>query len=102
MMTTNGKAHERSDIEALLPWQAAGTLSGRDAQRVEAALASDADLARQFEAVREELAETIHLNETLGAPSARAMQRVLAGIEAEGTRRKPRFSFDFAAFIAEK
>src|SRR5262249_56790701 len=100
MMTINET--ERRDIEALLPWHAAGTLSRRDAQRVEAAIEQDHDLARQFELVREELGETIHLNETLGAPSARAMERLLAGIEAEGASARKRRSFDFAAFIAER
>jgi hypothetical protein len=100
MMTTT--ENERRDIEALLPWHAAGTLSRRDAQRVEAALARDQDLARQFALVREELGETIHLNETLGAPSARAMERLLAGIEAEGNTARKRRSFDIAAFIAER
>jgi hypothetical protein len=100
MMTINET--ERRDIEALLPWHAAGTLSRRDAQRVEAALQDDRDLARQFELVREELGETIHLIETLGAPSARAMERLLAGIEAEGTKARKRRSFDFAAFLAER
>jgi hypothetical protein len=99
MMTTNET--ERREIEALLPWHAAGTLNRRDAQRVEAALEQDRDLARQFELVREELSETIHLNETLGAPSARAMEKLLAGIEAEPKRRQRR-SFDLAAFIAER
>jgi hypothetical protein len=51
--------------------------------------------------VREELNETIHLNETLGAPSARAMEKLFAGIEAEPQRRRPR-SFDLAAFIGER
>src|ERR1700693_844609 len=99
MMTSN--ENERRDIEALLPWHAAGTLSRRDAQRVEAALEHNQDLARQFALVREELGETIHLNETLGAPSARAMERLLAGIEAEGTKGRKR-SFDIAAFVAER
>src|ERR1700738_2860069 len=98
MMTKNET--ERRDIEALLPWHATGTLSRRDAQRVETALQQDRDLARQFELVREELGETIHLNETLGAPSARAMERLVAGIEAEGATRKRR-SLALAAFIAE-
>src|SRR5712691_4168353 len=92
---------DRRDIEALLPWHAAGTLSRRDAQRVDAAIEGDEDLARQFALVREELAETIHLNETLGAPSARAMERLLAGIEAEGARPR-RARFDLAAFISER
>ena len=100
MMTKNET--ERRDIEALLPWHAAGTLTRRDAQRVEAALNEDRDLARQFELVREELGETIHLNETLGAPSARAMERLLAGIEAEGAKGRRRQSFNLAAFIGER
>src|SRR5215471_1777783 len=100
MMTTNET--ERREIEALLPWHAAGTLNRRDAQRVEAAIEEDRDLARQFELVREELGETIHLNETLGAPSARAMERLLAGIEAEGSKGRKRASFNLAAFIGER
>src|ERR1700732_5008423 len=100
-MTTKNET-ERRDIEALLPWHAAGTLSRRDAQRVEAALNEDRDLARQFELVREEHGETIHLNETLGAPSARAMERLLAGIEAEGAKGRKRQSFNLAAFIGER
>ena len=77
---------ERSEIEELLPWHAAGTLGRRDAQRVEAALAADAELARRYDMVREELAQTIHLNETLGAPSARALAALEARIDAEPQR----------------
>ena len=83
MMSLNREAPERQDIEALLPWHAAGTLSRRDTDRVEQALASDRELARRYELVREELNETIHLNETLGAPSARAMEKLFAAIDAE-------------------
>jgi len=68
---------ERHEIEALLPWHAAGTLSRRDADRVEQAL------ARRYDLVRQELAETIHLNETLGVPSACAMEKLFAAIDAE-------------------
>ncbi len=77
---------EPSEIELLLPWHAAGTLNPRDARRVEEALARDTDLARQYAVIREEYAETIGLNETLGAPSARAMQKLFAAIEAEPAR----------------
>jgi hypothetical protein len=83
MMSLNKEAPERQDIEALLPWHAAGTLSRRDSDRVEQALAGDRELARRYELVREELTETIHLNETLGAPSARAMEKLFAAIDAE-------------------
>jgi hypothetical protein len=74
---------EPSEIEVLLPWHAAGTLNARDARRVEEALAVDPELARQYAVIREEYAETIGLNESLGAPSARAMQKLFAAIDAE-------------------
>jgi anti-sigma factor RsiW len=91
---------ESSDIEDLLPWHAAGTLSHRDTQRVEAALANDPELARRYELVREELVQTIHLNETLGAPSARAMAALFARIDAEPARR-PTMSISLGARIGE-
>ena len=98
----NGKqeAPERQDIEQLLPWHAAGTLSRRDAQRVEDALARDPELARRYALVRDEVAETIHLNETLGAPSARAAEKLFAAIDAEPARR-PAVSFNLGNRIAE-
>ncbi len=91
-MNTNIKGDERrdggtngaiGDIEALLPWFAAGTLSRKDAARVEEALARDADLSHRFELVREELGEAIRLNESLGAPSTRAMKTLFEKIDAE-------------------
>lgn len=101
-MNAINKEPERHEIEALLPWHAAGTLSRRDADRVEQALAGDRELARQYDLVREELAETIHLNETLGAPSARAMEKLFAAIDAEEAR-APRHhrSFDLGSRISE-
>src|SRR5437899_5558329 len=99
MTTTDNQALEREDIEALLPWHAAGTLSRRDAQRVEVALSCDDELARQYELVREELAATIHLNETLGAPSARVVERLFAQIDAEATSSRKR-PFNLATWIA--
>jgi hypothetical protein len=91
---------ERQEIEELLPWHAAGTLSRRDAQRVEEALARDPELARCYALVREEFGETIHLNETLGAPSARALEKLSAKIDAEPARR-PAMSFNLGGRISE-
>jgi putative zinc finger protein len=82
------EAPECQEIEELLPWHAAGTLSRRDAQRVEDALANDPELARRYALVREEFGETIHLNETLGAPSAHALEKLFAKIDAEPERRQ--------------
>jgi hypothetical protein len=100
MNTMNQEAPERQEIEALLPWHAAGTLSRGDAERVERALSCDRELARRFDLVREELHETIHLNELLGHPSSRAADRLFAAIEAEGVRTPYRRSFDFAGRVA--
>jgi hypothetical protein len=97
------KTQEREELEALLPWHAAGTLGRKDAQRVDQALKSDIELQRRFALVREEFGETIHLNETLGAPSARAMNKLMAGIEKESGPAKqvtPRFSF--GTWLSEK
>jgi hypothetical protein len=71
------------DIEMLLPWYAAGTLGRRAAAQVGAALTHDAELARHYELVREELAETIHVNESLGAPTGRAGDRLAAALAVE-------------------
>ena len=98
MMATSKKVLERepSEIEMLLPFHAAGTLNSRDARRVDEALARDPELARQYAVIREEYAETIHLNESLGAPSARAMQKLFAAIDAEPAR-QPSASLNFSA-----
>jgi hypothetical protein len=90
---------EPSEIEMLLPWHAAGTLNARDARRVDEALARDPELARQYAVIRQEYAETIDLNESLGAPSARAMQKLFAAIDAEPAR-KPAMSQKISAGIS--
>ena len=88
------------DIELLLPWHAAGTLSRRDAARVEQALANDNVLAARYELVREELGEAIRLNENLGAPSARAMEALFQKIDAE-PKREMKSNFSLGAWLTE-
>jgi hypothetical protein len=103
MMATSKKMlddQEPGEIEMLLPWHAAGTLSARDARRVEEALTNDPQLAKQYAVIKEEYAETIHLNESLGAPSARAMRKLFTAIDAEPAR-KPSASFAFFTGISE-
>src|ERR1700761_6866148 len=75
-----------SEVELLLPWHATGRLNARDARRVDEALARDPALARQYAVIREEYAETISLNESMGAPSSRAIQKLFAAIDAEPAR----------------
>jgi hypothetical protein len=96
---------EPTEIETLLPWYAAGTLRRRDRQRVEDALRYDPALAHHAELVREELAETICVNESLGVPSARCMDRLMAAIDAETTAARKRspvraVAGQFATFMA--
>ena len=82
MNKTNQKM-SADDLEALLPWYAAGTLHSREADEVEAALAVDGELSRRFDLVREEMTETILLNESLGVPSARVMENLFKAIDKE-------------------
>ncbi|MGJ5019052.1 hypothetical protein [Bradyrhizobium oligotrophicum] len=91
---------EPGEIELLLPWYAAGTLNARDMRRVEEALASDADLAWQYAEIQKEYAETIALNESLGAPSMRAMQKLFAAIEADPVQ-KPAAPRGFSARLMD-
>ncbi len=97
MNTTN---EDRREIEDLLPWYAAGTLDRDAARRIDAALASDPELARRLALVREELAQSVELNEALGAPSPHALETLLAKIDAEPARR-PAASADLFAWIGE-
>jgi anti-sigma-K factor RskA len=101
MMAQSKDAADRapSEIEELLPFHAAGTLNMHDARRVEEAMARDPDLARQYAEIQEEFAETIALNESLGAPSARAMQKLFEAIDAEPAR-SPAASFNPLSRVA--
>jgi anti-sigma factor RsiW len=99
MAITKTLQQEPDEIEMLLPWYAVGTLNARDTRRVDEAVARDAELAKQYAVVRQEYAETIDLNESLGAPSARAMQALFAAIDNEPAR-KPSMSRKFGARIS--
>jgi hypothetical protein len=99
-MTTGNQSVPGRDIEDLLPWYAAGTLNRHDAERVASAIASDAELARRLELVREELAATVDLNEGLAAPSARAAQKLFAAINAEAPPAGDGRTFDVAGRVS--
>jgi hypothetical protein len=95
----------KDEIEKLLPWHAVDGLSRAEARQVQEALANDPELARRFEMVRDEYGENVLLNESLGAPSGQAAQKLFAKINAEPVRNKPlslqlgtRFSDFLASF----
>jgi hypothetical protein len=89
-----------AELELLLPWHAAGLLSEDDATRITGALAASPDLASRFARVQHERAETIGLNENLGAPSTRVMTTLMAAIDAESALK--RGARRFAGFAARR
>ena len=80
-MVKRSKIRISKNLEVLLPWHATGTLSRRQADQVESALEQDREMGRRFTTVCEEMAETISLNEALGAPSARLMNNLFDAID---------------------
>jgi anti-sigma-K factor RskA len=99
-MNATEDSPEPTEIEALLPWHAAGTLDPSEKRMVEDAIARDPELARRYAAVREEFNADWQINEGLGAPSPRAMDQLFAKIDAEPKRRgaaSSSSSFDIAA-----
>jgi hypothetical protein len=89
------------DIEALLPWYAAGTLDAREADQVEAAIATDAELARRLNLVREEMTEAVVLNEALGVPSARVMEKLFKAIDRERRVARDPARSGFGSWLAD-
>jgi anti-sigma-K factor RskA len=94
-----GNSGDPTEIELLLPWHAAGVLSEREAQEMEAALSNDPELARRYEWVREELTQETSISEAFGEPSRLDVAALFARIEALPARRAA--SPDFAARIVE-
>ena len=86
------------EIEALLPWYAAGALSVEERTRVEAALAARPELRTSLATLEEDRDETVALNEALGAPSGDVWARI-----AQGATLKPRsLGQRFAALLGPR
>jgi anti-sigma factor RsiW len=92
--------NERSVVDDLLPWYASGRLSPADTARVDAALEADPALARRLDLVRDEMGETIRVNEQLGAPSPHVIEKLFAKIDAE-PHRAPASPGGIAARLSE-
>jgi anti-sigma factor RsiW len=102
---TAAKQSEPSEVELLLPWYAAGTLSADEAAQVEAALASDPELASRYEWVRAEFTLETDINAAAPPPSEHDVETLFAKIDAAPARRPRRqaqsssFSERIAAFL---
>jgi hypothetical protein len=70
-----------NDVEALLPWYAAGTASDAQRSLVERALAADAALRDQLELIAEEMHAARIANEQAGHAPANALARLMETIE---------------------
>lgn len=83
---TTLREEDRREIEDLLPWYATRTLTPAEMRRISLALEGDAELRRRLAIVEEELGEAVQVAESLGAPSARAFEKLAAVMEAEPRR----------------
>jgi anti-sigma-K factor RskA len=81
------KPGEPSEVELLLPWYAAGTLEPDEIRQVEAALASNPELASRYEWVRSEFAEETAIGDAAGEPSRADIETLFAKIDAMPARR---------------
>jgi hypothetical protein len=75
-----------SDAELSLPWYATGKLPPAAAEEMRQSLAGQPELERHLRLTQDERAETVRLNEGLGAPSRAAYDRLFARIDAAPVR----------------
>ncbi|MEQ9258000.1 MAG: hypothetical protein RIG84_02760 [Roseovarius sp.] len=73
---------DREELSLLLPWYANGTLDAAESRRVEAALAEDEALAREFDLVLEDQAAILELVSEEEVPVSMA-ERFKAALHAE-------------------
>ena len=103
MTSADNTRREPSEVELLLPWYAAGTLDPSEMRQVEAALASDRELAGRYEWVRAEFAQETWLGDAAGEPSPSDLKTLFAKIDAVPARRvRPSATLGarFAEFLA--
>ena len=81
--TEKTKLTDREQLESLLPWYAAGTLSTDEARLVERAIESDAELKAQLDLIAEEQEAIIAEYEATDEPSEHAWNNLMAAIAAE-------------------
>jgi hypothetical protein len=81
------------EIEELLPWRATGRLSRDDSDRVDDALATDADLRASLDAIGEDMAAVVAADAQAPAPSRAARDRLMQMIDVHEAAR-PRSILD--------
>jgi hypothetical protein len=89
MAMTDTQSREAQEIEELLPWYEKGTLGSDEMRRVDDYLRAHPEMQFRLTLIREELAETIAANESLGMPGTAARDRLFAAIAAEADTAPP-------------
>jgi anti-sigma factor RsiW len=79
---TNEDQVEFDYVDSLLPWFVSGKLAPEDILLVERALAEVPELRMRHDLILEERSAVVAVNESLGAPSARALEKLLARLES--------------------
>jgi hypothetical protein len=101
-MTTTEENAEFDHVESLLPWYASGKLAPEDIRRVEKALAEVPELLRRYYVALQERSAVVDLNENLGAPSPRAIEKLFAQVESAAAEAPKRRNFAFGNWLAER
>ncbi|MFZ0495219.1 MAG: hypothetical protein WBE80_07795 [Methylocella sp.] len=101
-MTTNEHQAELDHVESLLPWYASGTLAPEEIPRVERTLAEEPELRRRYELILEERSATVAVNESLGAPSPRAIEKLFARLENAAAEAPKSRNFDVGSWLAAR
>ena len=91
---------EPSEVELLLPWYAAGTLDPAGMRQVEAALASDPELASRYDWARAEFTEETAIGDAAGEPSPADAKALFAKIDALPVQRR-QSTFNLGERVAE-
>ncbi|MDQ6703359.1 MAG: hypothetical protein M3Z96_09800 [Pseudomonadota bacterium] len=101
-MTTNEDQAEFDHVESLLPWYASGTLAPEDISRVERALAEVPELRRRHDLILGERSAAVAVNESLGAPSPRAIEKLFARLESDVVEAPKSRNFDVGSWLAAR
>lgn len=88
----------RDELDALMPWFVAGTLSDKDRARIEAALAADPSLQASRAAAEAEFEAVLADNDARAVPGHDAVDRLMARIDRAGSARGP----DAAVSLVER
>ena len=78
-----------SDIEKLLPWYAKGLLEDNETREVETYLDAHPEMRMQLDLIAEEDKAVEQIHASLGAPSPKGLDTLLAQIDAEDKKAAP-------------